>query len=88
LPIARPSSTKYKLCEVLGLGNQKQRWLSYLVNKLKIIGIFVCHYLFIIIVNIKDSLRLTIAEKGIEFSKSFREQKNELLPIIIKNVRL
>ena len=35
---------------------------------------------------IKDSLRITVAEKGIDLSKSFREQKDEILPSIIKNV--
>jgi hypothetical protein len=61
-----------------------------LFGNMKIIGKFVCfiiYYLFIIIINIKDSLRLTISEKKIDFSKPFREQKNEILPPIIKNVR-
>ena len=87
LPILKPLN-KYKLQDAVGLKDQKQRWLSYLVNILQKIKFTFCFFLLIILYNKQEMMRECLYEKNVNFNESYRRQKNVITSQIVRAVNI
>ncbi|GBB98457.1 hypothetical protein RclHR1_03230015 [Rhizophagus clarus] len=80
LPIPKQSA-RSKLQSILGLKNQKERWLRYLVC-IKFLK-HVSNFVMSLFVYMQEIMRDCVLEKGVTFEKSYREQKSNITSGII-----